>query len=243
MNAKLFKLCVLFFLFISLNAFSQTVDEIIQKNIDATGGKTNWDALTSMKSTGYASIMGMDFAFTEYVKKPNLSLLEIIIQGMTMKQGYDGTNGWMINPMMGSKKPEKVDDETSKEFKDRANIGGKFLTYKDDGSKAELAGKEDMDGTEVYKIKLTEKDGKVINYYLDTKSYMILKESQTIKRNGKEFKTETMLSNYKTVNGVLKPYTLEVNTSGSEMGSQNVSIDKIEMNVEIDEAIFKMPTE
>ena len=230
-------------LFFFLNGLAQTADEIIQKNIDATGGKSNWETIKTMKVTGYVGMGGMDFAITQYTKAPDKSLLEIIIQGMTMKQGYDGTTGWMINPMMGSKKPENVDDETAIEFKERGNIGGRLMNYKDEGTTAELLGKEDLEGTEVFKIKLTEKSGKVINYFFDTKNYMVLKEKQIVKRNGKEYNTETTMSNYKTVNNVQMPYTMEINTEGSQIGSQTVTLDKIEMNVDIDDNIFKMPAE
>jgi hypothetical protein len=144
---------------------------------------------------------------------------------------------------MGSKKPEKVDDETAIEFKERGNIGGRLMNYKDEGTTAELLGKEDLEGTEVFKIKLTEKSGKVINYFFDTKNYMVLKEKQIVKRNGKEYNTETTMSNYKTVNNVQMPYTMEINTEGSQIGSQTVTLDKIEMNVDIDDNIFKMPAE
>ena len=34
------------------------------------------------------------------------------------------------------------------------------MDYKAKGSKIELVGKDDMEGTEVYKLKLTTKDGK-----------------------------------------------------------------------------------
>ena len=117
------------------------------------------------------------------------------------------------------------------------------MNYKDEGTTAELLGKEDLEGTEVFKIKLTEKSGKVINYFFDTKNYMVLKEKQIVKRNGKEYNTETTMSNYKTVNNVQMPYTMEINTEGSQIGSQTVTLDKIEMNVDIDDNIFKMPAE
>ena len=243
MNAKRILSGFIISLFLFINGLAQTADEIIQKNIDATGGKSNWETIKTMKVTGYLGMGGMDFAITQYTKAPDKSFLEIIVQGMTMKQGYDGTMGWMINPMMGSKKPEKVDDETAAEFKERGNIGGRLMTYKDEGSTAELSGKEDLEGTEVFKIKITEKSGKVYNYYFDTKNYLILKETRIVKRNGKEYNTETTMSNYKTVNNIQMPFTMEINTAESQMGSQTLTIDKVEMNIDIDENIFKMPAE
>jgi outer membrane lipoprotein-sorting protein len=36
---------------------------------------------------------------------------------------------------------------------------------------------------------------------------------------------------------------MEINTEGSQIGSQTVTLDKIEMNVDIDDNIFKMPAE
>jgi len=224
---------------------AQTVEEIYQKYSDTMGGKTAWDAVKSLKATGYATMGGMDFAFTQTSKRPNKVLLEIIIQGMTMKQVYDGTTAWMINPFSGSKKPEKVDEDMARQFKNMAKIGGELLNYVEYGDKIELLGKEDYEGTQVYKVKLVETDGTEITYFLDAEKFTELKTISKLQMSGKEIESTTIYSNYKDVNGLKIPFTMEIKTKGGQtMGDgQTIRIDKVETNVDVEDAIFVMPAE
>jgi hypothetical protein len=233
-------ICAVFF---SINGYAQTVDEVLSKYYDATGGKTNWEAIKSIKYTGYSNIMNMDIPFTQYVKRPGMWMIEIHVQGMKIIQAYDGTKGWMINPMAGSKKPTESDEETTKIFRNNALIGGKLYNISEMGFTVELAGKEELDGKEVYKLNLTEKDGAVSNFFIDANSYLILKIISKVTRMGNEIITENNYSNYKKVNDVIISYLMEQKITNAQYESQTISIDKVELNVEIDDNIFKMPNE
>jgi len=231
-------------LFISF-AKAQTIEEIYQKYADAMGGKSAWDAVQSMKATGYATMGGMDFAFTQTSKRTNKVLLEIIIQGLTMKQVYDGTTAWMLNPFTGGKKPEIVGEDMARQFRNMAKIGGELLNYAEYGSTIELLGKEDFEGTQVYKLKLVTSDGTEIIYFIDAEKYIDLKSISKTTMSGKEIESTTLYSNFKDVNGLKIPFTMDVKTKGGQaMGDgQIIRIDKTELNVEVDDAIFVMPSD
>jgi hypothetical protein len=232
----------LIFLF-SISAFAQTAEEIVEKHINAVGGLDKWTAVNSQKITGNLSMSGMEFPFVSYSKRPNMNYTEVTFQGMTMKQAYDGNIGWMINPMAGSTKAEKMDDDMTKTIKNRGVIGGELLNYKELGCTIELIGKEDLEGTEVYNIKLTNKDGDIENYYIDAVSSLIIKSTSKMKRMGKEISSETIYSNYKPSGDVIEAFSVESKMQGMDMGSQKIIIDKIEQNITIDDNMFKMPVE
>ncbi len=232
----------LIFLF-NISAFAQTAEEIVEKHITAVGGLDKWTAVNSQKITGNLSMSGMEFPFVSYSKRPNMNYTEVTFQGMTMKQAFDGNIGWMINPMAGSTKAEKMDDDMTKTIKNRGVIGGELLNYKELGCTIELIGKEDLEGTEVYNIKLTNKDGDIENYYIDAASYLIIKSTSKMKRMGKEISSETIYSNYKPSGDVIEAFSVESKMQGMDMGSQKIVIDKIEQNITIDDNMFKMPVE
>ncbi len=245
MNIKNVKLVLslIFVLFFISNGFAQTADEIIDKHIDAIGGISKIDSVKSQKVTGFMSMQGMDIPITIYLKNNEMILVEIYVQGMKILQGYDGKMGWMINPMTGSKKPEKMDDETAKSLKEEADLGGKLLKYKEKGYTAEFVGKEDMEGTDVYNIKITDKDGESTNFLIDAGSYLILKSKAKRKVMGKTVESETTFGNYKKIEGMVMPFLIESKVTGMDVGSQKVLIDKVEFNVNLDDEIFKMPAE
>jgi hypothetical protein len=183
----------------------------------------------------------MDIPFSEICKRPQMVLMESTIQGMTMKQAYDGTQGWMINPFMGKKDPDVMSKDAEKAIKRNADFEGQLINYKDKGSKIELIGKEDLEGSQVYNIKLTDKDNDLTNFYIDADSYLLVKQNDKIKVDTKEITAESILSNYKQVNGVLFPYSIESKSPDNPMGNAKIVVDSIEVNMTVDDSIFKIP--
>src|ERR1035441_4034360 len=102
---------LLFVLAISGKIFSQDAEEIVNKYIHAIGGLENIQAIKTIKLTGKVTAGGMDIPFTQTCKRPQMVLMESTIQGMTMKQAFDGIQGWTINPFMGKKDPDVMRSE------------------------------------------------------------------------------------------------------------------------------------
>jgi hypothetical protein len=234
-------LSLLFVISISGKIFSQDADEIVNKYVNAMGGLDKIQAIKTIKLTGKVTANGMDIPFSEICKRPQMVLMESTIQGMTMKQAYDGTQGWMINPFMGKKDPDVMSKDAEKAIKRNADFEGQLINYKDKGSKIELIGKEDLEGSQVYNIKLTDKDNDLTNFYIDADSYLLVKQNDKIKVDTKEITAESILSNYKQVNGVMFPYSIESKSPDNPMGNAKIVVDSIEINMTVDDSIFKMP--
>lgn len=224
------------------NAPAQSVEEIISKHVEALGGTDNIMAVKTMKTMGSAKMMGMEFPFTIYNSVPNKVYFELSIQGKSIKQGFDGTTAWAVNPMSGSSTPEVVEGDEAGNIKDRAKLFNKLITYKEDGAQVELTGKETVANIETFKIKYTGSDGKIIYYYLGTEDCMLVKSVRTLKIQGQEMESETVFSNYKKVGDVIMHFAFDVKTKGAPMGTQEIVIDKYDINPTIDEKIFSMPT-
>ncbi len=233
-------LAVLFVFALSVNIHSQTVDDIINKHIDAMGGLDKIMAVKTVKFTGTFSGMGADIPVTVVIKRDDKVRMDMTFQGMSMTQAYDGTTGWQINPFSGKKDADKMTPEETKEMKDEAEFEGQLVNYKEKGSKVELLGKEDMEGTDSYKIKLTDKDGDITTYWLDASSYLVIKESTKRKFKEKEITQDMYPGNYQAVEGVMFPMSVEVK-SGSGDNSQKGTWTKVELNTDVDDSIFKMP--
>ena len=240
---KLLKVLFTLLFIISINGkiFSQDADEIVNKYVNAMGGLDKIQAIKTIKLTGKVTAGGMDIPFSEICKRPLMVVMESTIQGMTMKQVYDGTQGWMINPFMGKKDPDLMSKDAEKAIKRNADFEGQLINYKDKGSKIELIGKEDLEGSQVYNIKLTDKDNDLTNFYIDADSYLLVKQKDKIKVDTKEITAESILSNYKQVNGVLFPYSIESKSPDNPMGNAKIVVDSIEINMTVDDSIFKMP--
>jgi len=224
----------------SLQAADLTVDEILNKNTEARGGLEKLQKVKSMRFNGKLSMGGMEAAFSMSKKRPEMVKMEFTIQGMTGVQAYDGTTGWMVMPFMGKKDPEAMSGDALKEFKDQADFDGPFIDYAKKGNKVELLGKTDVEGTPTYKVKLTTKEGNETTVYIDAETFLEVKMEAKRKMQGQEIEGETTLGNYQEVEGLLIPFSIEMKAKGAPAG-QTITIDKAEINVDLEDASFKMP--
>jgi hypothetical protein len=232
---------LLFILSLSGKIFAQDADEIVNKYVTAIGGLDKIKSIKTIKLVGKVTAGSMDIPFSQTCKRPQMVLMESTIQGMTMKQAFDGTRGWTLNPFMGKKEPDVMSKDAEKSVLRNADFEGQLINYKDKGSKIELIGKEDYEGSQVYNIKLTDKNNDTTNFYIDANSYFVVKQNDKIKLDDKEITAESILSNYKQVDGVMFPFSIESKSPDNPMGNAKIIVESIETNIPFDDSIFKMP--
>ncbi len=236
------KAVLLFSLILGLSAIglrAQTAEDIIAKSINATGGIEKIKGLNSIKMTGNYVMMGMEFPFTVFSKRPLMTRIESTIQGMSMIQAYDGTTAWGVNPFMGSKEPEVMPEDQAKDIIERADYDGDFVDYKAKGHTIEFVGKDEMEGSPVFKLKVTKKSGDVSVYFIDAENYLQIKVVSKTKIQGTETEAEMVFGNYKPVAGVQIPHSIETRVGGKTVSQ--VVIEKAEPNIAIENSIFVMP--
>ena len=103
-----------------------------------------------------------------------------------------------------------------------------------------MDGKEEVEGTPVFKLKLTKKNGKIIYFFIDAENFIELKSQMTRTiGEGQEMTLETFFGDYKEVAGVMSAHSLKMKMNGNDQG--NIVVDSIEYNVPLDDNFFKMP--
>ncbi len=227
-------------LFSGLTA-AMTLDEIVAKAVEARGGRDAMLAVKTVKITGKVHMPnGMEAPLVWEWKRPNKLRSEVTIQGMTLIQAFDGTTAWMIVPFQGKTDPEEMPKEQAQRMEEQADFDGPFLGGAEKGYKLELVGKVDEEGTEAYKIKVTNKFDDTTYYYLDTDYFLVFKEEGKRTIRGQEIEFESSIGDYKKVGDLLIPFSTESRAKGSEQG-QSVTFDKVELNVDLDDGLFTMP--
>lgn len=222
-------------------AAAQTLDELIAKNIEAKGGAAKLKAVSSTRATGkMIGGPGMEFPMVMINKRPNRFRMEFSFQGMTGMQVYDGATAWMSMPFMGKKEPEVMPAEDAKEFAEQADFDGPLFDYKAKGHTVELLGKEQVEGADAYKLKLTLKGGSVRNIYLDAETFLEIKMESKRTIRGTEIEGESYLSDYKEVDGMMMAHVIENGVKGSPQ-RQKIMIEKFEVNPAIADSLFAMP--
>jgi outer membrane lipoprotein-sorting protein len=226
---------------ISAAAWAQTADEIIAKHEKAMGGKDKIKAVQSERVTGKMVMgQGMEAPFTMEMARPNKMRMEFTFQGMTGVQAFDGKTGWSVMPFMGKTDPEAAPEEETKKMQEQASMDGLLMDYKDFGRTVELMGKEELEGTPVYKLKVTQKSGDVAYLYIDAEQFMLLKQTGKTKVRGQEVESETVFGDFKTIDGLVFPYSIEQKALGMP-GGMTMTVSKIELNPGVPDSRFTMP--
>ena len=236
----LFTLAIALFAAVSMQAADLTVDEILAKNAEAKGGIDKLRALNSIRFTGKMTLGGgMEAPIVMSKKRPEMMRMDFTVQGMTGTQAYDGAGGWMLMPFMGKKDAEPMSGDMLKEVKDMADFDGPFIDYAKKGYKAELLGKGEVEGTAVYKIKMS-RDGQDTIVFIDADSFLDIKAEAKRKMQGQEVEGETTYGNYQEFGGLLFPMSIEMKAKGMPAG-QTITIEKVELNPTLADDTFKMP--
>jgi outer membrane lipoprotein-sorting protein len=221
--------------------WAQTADEIIAKNIQARGGSDKLKSVQTIKSTATMAMgPGMEAPGVLIQKRGNMARLEFTIQGLTAVQAYDGKNAWQIMPFTGKKDPELMSADEAKEIEENADLDGPLVDYKSKGNQVEFLGKEKVEGTDAYKLKVGLKNGDVQTVYIDTDSFLEIKEETKRTVRGSEQVVESSIGDYKEVDGIIFPFAIESGVKGSPQ-KQKLTITKIVLNAPVDDSIFKMP--
>lgn len=217
---------------------AQTADEIVDKYVKAIGGAENWRKVNSMTSEGNMTVNGTEVAVTATVLNGKGMRQNISVMGMTGYRIMTPTGGWNFMPFQGQQKPEPVTEETAKEDADQYDAQGSLVDYKTKGHTVELVGKEDIEGTDCHKLKITHKSGKTETMYIDPASFLAIRSVTKQKANGQETDVTTSLSNYKKLpEGILIPMSVSVPIAPGM--NANFTITKVEVNKPVDESIFK----
>jgi hypothetical protein len=234
----------------AIGANAQTADEIIAKYFENTGGVEKWKALQGVKMSAKVNQGGMELPLEIVQLKDGRQFTKINFQGKNiMQEVYDGTSLWSTN--FQTMKGEKSDAEATENFK--VNLGefpDPFLNYKERGLKVELLGKESVEGSETFKIKLTKKpikvDGKeaenVSFYYFDVENFVpLMSESEIKSGQAKGMVVQSKMSDYQEVNGYMFAFSMAQGLKGQP--GQPITISAIEINPKVEASAFAMPVE
>ena len=226
-------------LFLSASSVrAQTADEIINKNIEAIGGRNVLSKIKSVYLEGVATAMGTDYPTSTTILAGKGFKNVTSVNNSEIIQCFTDTSGWSINPMAGQTGPTPLPADLVKKSKSALDIGGELVNYKSKGFSDSLIGRETFQGVNAYKIKLSQ-PGVEIDYLIDPTTYYVLKKDSKFSVDGKDNTSSRTYSNYKKTDmGYVVPNTLVVKNMGYDI---TINYKKVEINKDIDPNIFAMP--
>ena len=196
-----------------------SADSILEKYMEASGGRKAFDKLTNRVSKGTIELTALAVSGTVefYEERPDRASTLINAPGLgIMQRTFDGTRGWMHDPLHGYINFTGLGLQIVKQ----AAVFNKQTRLKELYPAAELVRKEKVDSADAYVVRLGFE-----KWFFDVDTGLLLR------------KGDTYYADYREVDGVKLPFRIRESVS---LGTGVVyQLTEIKHNVDIDATKFR----
>ncbi len=215
-----------------------TVDQVLDKYVEALGGKAAIEKATSRVAKGTFELpeFGANGTVTVYRKAPNKTAVVVDIPGFgIVKQGFDGTVAWDDNPQSGLTEKSGAALAATK----RDASFHRELDLKAQYKQWEIKGKQKIGDQDVYMATATPEEGAVETWYFDAATGLLARVDA--EREGPQGTglIQSSFKDYRDVQGVKIPFRVEQAWPGMTIITR---FDDVQQNVEIPDTQFAKPT-
>ncbi|HWR52930.1 MAG TPA: hypothetical protein VN428_17600 [Bryobacteraceae bacterium] len=218
-------------------AQTPTAEQVLDKFVEASGGKAAMEKVTSVASKGTVDVTfaGVSAAAEFLTKAPDKSYWVFNVEGYgAVKQGFDGKVAWSDSPEGGLKELTGKQAEAAK----RGAVFNAPLRWRELFTKAELKGKEKVGERETWAVVLTPANGAPTTQYFDVETGLMLKMTAPAVGDEGEYTAIMEFSDYRDVDGVKQPFGMK-NTIPA--GDLIIKLTDLKHNVAIEDAKFTKP--
>jgi hypothetical protein len=213
-----------------------SADQILNRYLEAIGGRAAWKKLTSRVSTGTIDVPDMQISGSVefHEKAPNRLLRVIILNGASFRQGFDGATAWTDDPQDGLR------TQTGAELEDLRFDADFYhpLDLRQLYSKFTLVGMEEIGEHKAYVVEATRAGADPDKMYFDVKTGLALRIISRRHRPDGLSDYQEDLEDYREVDGIKLPFTVRQSISKP---SFTITFTEVRHNVELDDSEFSKP--
>ena len=207
-----------------------TAETVIEKYIDAIGGKEQLEKVKDVTIEASTSMNGMDIKQKTYKKAPNKYAMIMSMNGnVMMQQAFNGERGIM----KGFQGEQEIIGEDLENLKVDATLHAE-LNYAELGVQLTLEAIEAVEGKDAYKVKVVNPSGQTTYDYFDMESGLRIQSKQTIIAPQGEFTQMQSYSDYQEIDGVKFPFLIKI----SGVQNMELKIESISINTDLSDDLF-----
>ena len=214
------------------NSVAKTAEEVIARSVEATGGRKAWEAIRTMVVVfGSQSTAGEQTRMVRMYKRP--FFYRQGLEGSPDFIATDGTTCW--NVIGGEWKKE-----ASNFYLPLVSMDNWLLNYEAAGIRYEFMGYDHLNGSPVYHLRRTFRDGYVEDLYFSAITNLLTEVRSDYVQRQPFMKSFKSLWNYRDVNGVKIPFVFMRNMGPLEPPHGGV-LEDVHVNVPLDDTLFLPP--
>lgn len=173
-------------------------------------------------------------------RRPRQMRVELKVHDKTAVQVYDGQAGWKVRPYLGRGEVEPYSPQELRLSASQQELDGPLLDYAAKGTRIRLAGIEQVDGKDAYRLALTLRTGDEMDVWIDARSFLDVRLSTRRPAGPRERTILTTMRDFRKVGAVMLPFQLEDQVAGSGI-VQRIDIQQVSVNPQLADSRFTRP--
>lgn len=224
---------------ILLLSCQENVDTVIKKNIEVRGGEDNFRNIRTVSMKMSLNTLGMEVPIRIFVSLPGSIRTEMNVNGQSIITVLNENNAWATVDGNFTPLDDGAVKDLQKNLQSQLNyFKSELFDYKKQGAVIKGFTKENFKGKPAIKIRLDYPDGITSFLFIDQKTYLNLATRTEKQVNGQLMQTETVYKNYRLVDGLMVPFSIEVNSGAMTIATMRM--DSLIFNKSIDKAMFRL---
>lgn len=202
--------------------------EVLEKAIEALGGKENWARIQTRTASGRVNAKGVDGTYQLWAKAPDKLKVKLDLPIQHLERGFDGQEGWEKRTSV-----RELPGSELERLRQRALFNPLF-SYLNNGTPFELKGKKQLLGAEAYEIQFSPQGEQPVIFYFDVNSFLPLREDHRVEDGF----LKISYGDYHKVGDVLVAFSVKEETPGQTF---SITFDDYKLNQPLEDGLFKNP--
>ena len=220
-----------------------TVDDLIDRNTKAMGGRAAIEAVQSIEVDLHISDPGFEADGVYYAARPGRMRIDVSTEGKhVFTEAFDGERGWEWN----GKQSKPASANATAALQHGVELPGKLFglhELRQRGHQLELIGREQIDGINYYALQLTLKDGYRTTLYVDPNTWLITRRRDVRPLHVDIDPTPTTIeqrsTDFRAVSGVQFAFANSETDLKTGKVLETAQIKSIKLNPPIDPSFFE----
>jgi hypothetical protein len=225
------------------NRAALTIDEVIDRNTKAMGGRAAIEAIRSIEVSLHISDPGSEVDGIYYAARPGRMRIDVSVAGKhVFTEAFDGRRGWEWN----GKESKTTSPGATAALQHGVELPGKLFglhELRQRGHQVELVGREKIEGINYYALRVTLGDGYRTTLYVDPENWLITRRRDVRPLHVDIDPTPTTIeqrsSDFRTISGVRFAFAGSETDLKTGKVLETSQIKSIKINPSMDPSFFE----
>jgi outer membrane lipoprotein-sorting protein len=218
--------------YLAASASAQSAEKIVDRHIDAVGGKRALEQIVSSTVTGTVTLPdGRSETFIQETKRPNRLHINMTWSSGRWSTGFNGRSVWQDDPRDGLR---TLMGRAAAQVRAEAAYAAHGIFPAGGRRRLTLVGKDQVRGRPVFVVDVMTQDVLKRTLSFDANSYLLVKEQHDTEAGS----VTRFFDDYRRVGQVMEPHRIEWHRGDESVA---ITVKQIAHNVAIDERVFDFP--